>query len=249
MALIQENSLFTNASQLSPDQQRALGRTLIVAPHQDDESLGCGGTIYLLNQLKVPIHVVFVSDGSMSHPNSKKYPTDKLISLREKESIEALGILGVSPEHITFLQLKDGQLPTPQAFNFDLAVHAMGGVLYKFKPETIFLPWQRDPHPDHRATWQIVDRAIMNTGTPIRRLAYFVWLWERAGADDLPTADDGKIWQVDIEKGRECKKRAISAYLSQTTALIDDDPEGFILSAEVQAHFDTNVEFFLKMKS
>ena len=49
------------------------GKTLVVAPHPDDESLGCGGAIVLLRKFGNEVTVLTVSDGALSHPNSKKF--------------------------------------------------------------------------------------------------------------------------------------------------------------------------------
>ncbi|MHC5832664.1 MAG: PIG-L deacetylase family protein, partial [Nostoc sp.] len=41
---------------------------LIVAPHPDDETLGCGGAIALLRSLNCHVQVLVISDGTLSHP-------------------------------------------------------------------------------------------------------------------------------------------------------------------------------------
>lgn len=246
MGLIQNSGFLKDLPSLSADHIKSFGRTLIIAPHQDDETLGCGGLIYLMRKWGIPVDVLFVSDGSMSHPNSKKYPTQKLIKLREQESVNALAILGVNPVRISFLRLKDSQLPFMGSPDFEGAVHAFIEAFEPLRPQTIFVPWERDPHQDHRATWQIADQAIRRMSSPIRRLEYFIWLWERARADDLPTEKDGKLWKAAIATARDYKQRAIASYVSQTTSLIDDDPEGFTLSLDVLAHFDSDTELFLE---
>ena len=243
---MQENNWYADALPLSQVDLKQFGKTLIIAPHQDDESLGCGGTIFLLRKLKIPVHVVFVSDGSMSHPNSKSYPAEELIALRETESINALKILGVESSEISFLRLKDSKLPTSEKDDFVNAVNLMQEVIQNFKPEIVFVPWQRDPHPDHRATWQIVDQVRKNTNSPIRKFEYFIWLWERAGSNDLPKCGECNVWKVNIELAKEHKKQAIAAHISQTTNLINDDPDGFTLSLEVLAHFDKPFEIFIE---
>ena len=68
---------------------RAWGKTLVVAPHPDDESLGCGGAIALLSGFGCPVHVLFISDGTGSHPNSRKFPPPALRALRESEAQNA----------------------------------------------------------------------------------------------------------------------------------------------------------------
>ncbi len=222
-----------------------LGSVLIFAPHQDDESLGCGGTIALLKKEKMPVHVAFTTDGSGSHPNSLKYPTEKLIHTRKKEAVDALKILGVKEVEITFLNMKDGRLPFPGDPDFMNAVRSVQKLIEQQKPTTIFLPWRRDPHSDHRATWQIVNRAIQNNDQ-IRKIEYLIWLWERGLDQDLPSLKEHKIWYVDISSVLNLKKQAIEAHRSQITLLIDDDPEGFILSPEVLAHFNKSKEVFVE---
>jgi LmbE family N-acetylglucosaminyl deacetylase len=92
---------------LPPETTRSFGPTLVVAPHQDDESLGCGGTIALLRAAGVPVRVLFISDGSGSHPGSRRYPPQALTALRNAEAREALALLGVDPAESTFLALPD----------------------------------------------------------------------------------------------------------------------------------------------
>ncbi len=223
------------------------GKTLIIAPHQDDESLGSGGTIALLRQAGVPIEVVFVSDGSMSHPNSKRYPKEKLVALREAEALAALKILGVEDGAVHFMRLQDSQVPNAASEGFEDAVTVFQQLLEGIRPKIILVPWRRDPHKDHRATWQIVQAAISNFNQSIRRLEYLIWLWERGEADEFPKQDEVRLWKVDIAAVADLKQKAILAHTSQTTRLINDDPDGFILSPEVLAHFSGKYELFAEI--
>src|ERR1700730_3905373 len=68
------------------DQIFGTGGIVVVAPHPDDETLGCGGLIALESRLGRNIQVVVISDGVGSHPNSRRYPPDKLRDLREGET-------------------------------------------------------------------------------------------------------------------------------------------------------------------
>ncbi len=221
-----------------------LGTTLVIAPHQDDESLGCGGTIALLRKMDIKVHVVFVSDGSMSHPNSKKYPADKLMQLRESEALHALEILNVQKENCTFLRLKDSKVPTIGADEFNAVVEAMLAIINKINPQTILMPWQKDPHKDHRASWQIVNTALQKTNMTIKVLQYFIWVWALATAEDLPTKNEVKWYKVNIAEVLNIKQKAIKAHVSQVTNLIDDDPEGFMLSPEILNYFTPPFELF-----
>ena len=130
---------------------KEIGPALILAPHPDDESLGCGGTIAQLRALGYDVHVVFMSDGTQSDPNSKAYPADLLCDLRESEAREALRILMVDPEACTFLRYRDRQVPSIDTPDFGKATMTLTSLLDRLKPSTLFMPWRRDPHPDHRA--------------------------------------------------------------------------------------------------
>jgi LmbE family N-acetylglucosaminyl deacetylase len=223
-----------------------LGPTLVVAPHPDDESLGCGGTIARLRQAGVPVSVLTVSDGTQSHPNSVSYPADRLRQTREAEMIEALAVLGVGVDAVTFLRQPDARVPTPEQPDFERVVCEVVSLLKKIDPTTVLLPWRRDPHRDHRATWQILNAALSRVKKPPRRLEYIVWLWERADPADWPQPNEALCWRVDIGPVLDVKKRAIAAHRSQVTRLIDDDPTGFWLSPALLTHFDRPDEFYFE---
>lgn len=241
-----QNNWLQNAKLLSPTALQSLGTTLVIAPHADDESLGCGGTIALLRQAGMPVHVLLVSDSSMSHPNSKKYPAEKLMQLRENELLSAVEVLGVPAGQVYFTRLKDSRVPHQDHDDFNKAAQAIANIITNVRPQTILMPWRRDPHPDHRATWQLVQKAIDVTALSCRVLEYLVWLWERADAKDLPLPREMKTWKVDILSALNLKHRAIAAHVSQTTALIDDDPQGFTLSEHMLAHFKHPAEYFFE---
>ena len=220
-------------------------KTIVFAPHPDDESLGCGGAIALLKNFNLPVSVVTMSDGTLSHPNSRKFPAEKLRDLREREMKDALEILGVGADKITFLRYRDRSVPNENSADFDSAVKKIRDIFADEKPQTILAPWRRDPHPDHLATWQIVHSAIKSFDG-IRLIEYPIWLWEMAQEDDLPIDKEIRGWRLDIAEVVGKKQAAISAHVSQTTGLIDDDPQGFRLSAEVLAHFAAPFEVFLE---
>ena len=61
----------------------AAGPLVILAPHPDDESLGCGGIIAACCTAGMPPFVVVITDGAGSHPNSIVYPPGRLVALRQ----------------------------------------------------------------------------------------------------------------------------------------------------------------------
>ncbi len=236
------------AIEISTENLAKFGTTVVVAPHPDDESLGCGGTIALLRKAGLPVHVIFVSDGTLSHPNSKKYPAEKLRQLRESEALKALKILNVAADDASFMRLKDRSVPNPGEPNFEPAVQQILQILQPLQPDTILVTWKKDPHPDHRAAWQIVNSAALRLKKTPRILQYLIWIWELGKNDDLIVNQLHNFYFSDIKTVFDLKKQAIAAHISQVSSLIDDDPEGFILSPEILAHFDHSDELFIEHK-
>ncbi len=213
------------------------GPVVVVAPHPDDESLACGGLLASLARAGVPTRVVVVTDGTGSHPNSQVYPPDRLQALRQAETLAALWALGLGPEAARFLGLPDGFL-AHLGGAAEAAIATLVGALDG--AATVVAPWHGDPHPDHVATATLVDAACARLGPPPRQVAYPVWAWVRG--DDVPT--EGTPWRLDVSAVRDRKRRAVAAHRSQTTGLIADDPDGFVLSPDMLSLFDRGWELF-----
>lgn len=230
-----------------PEMAATLGPTVVIAPHPDDESLGCGGLLALLRQAGLPAWCVLVSDGTMSHSHSQKFPAPARQALREQELREALSILGLPKGSLLTLGLPDGSVPMPDTEAGADAASQLAQFLGAAQPQTVVVPWRRDPHPDHRATYQLVQAALGQLAQPPRLLEYVVWAWERAAPDDLPQPGEAQGWQLDITPVLEQKQQAIGAHRSQLAdGPIDDDPTGFTLAPSMLAHFSRPVEVFFE---
>ena len=210
---------------------------LVVAPHPDDETLGCGGAIALLRDLGCDVRVLVVSDGTMSHPRSHKYPAAALRDLREQETRSAMATLGVDSEAITFLRLKDSAVPTMEAPGIRSVVSACCNYLAETAAQTIFLPWRYDPHSDHRASSELIRTALVYLSIAPRVIEYPIWDWDQSQRGDLSNPEQFVGWRLDISSVMDRKRQAIAAYRSQTTDLIDDDPASFRLEPEMLAKF------------
>ena len=227
----------------------ALGSTVVVAPHPDDEALGCGGLLALLRHTGRPVSAVLVSDGTMSHPASELFSGAARRAVREGEFRHALTILGGDATELLLLSLPDGRVPGSSAeVGFDAAVSRLREFLEQQQAATVLVPWRRDPHPDHRATALLVRAALATMPRPPRCLEYVVWAWERAAPDDLPTAADNvRGFRLDIAAVVPQKQRAIAAHRSQVApGVFTDDAAGFLLSEEMLAHFAGPYEVFFE---
>lgn len=220
-------------------------RVAVIAPHPDDETLGCGGAIALLRQHHISVEVLVISDGTGSHPNSKTFPPQKLRELREQEARLALSRLGVAADCITFFRWRDTAVPHPGDRDFAKAVENCNRVLQRYQPELIFLPWQRDRHCDHQAAWQIVQSCLKSWTHRPRQLVYSIWGSAEAGLTVLPEGEKG--WRLDIRSVRSLKRDAAMMHRSQTTALIQDDPDGFRLTAQMLNNLIQPYEVYLEV--
>ncbi|RSK32352.1 PIG-L deacetylase family protein [Hymenobacter metallilatus] len=235
---------------LPPAAAASLGPTVVLAPHPDDESLGCGGLLALLRQAGLPVWCVLVSDGTMSHPNSRKFPAAARQALRLAELHAALRELAVPTEALYCLNLPDGAVPPPEAAAGAAPVRQLADFLAATQPATVLVPWRRDPHPDHRATYQLLQAALHLLSRAPRVLEYVVWAWERASPTDLPQPGEVEGWRLDIGPVLAQKQQAIAAHHSQLPGSpIDDDPMGFTLAPSMLAHFAQPLEVYLETAS
>jgi N-acetylglucosamine malate deacetylase 1 len=172
---------------------------LVVAPHQDDESIGCGGLIALVKSHGGTADVVFCGDGSRGFAPSAQ-PTDAergaLVVRRQQEARRAAAVLGV--DSVTCLDGRDGQLHVEAGLAPQLA-----RILEARRYDIVLGPWPHDGHADHRATWRSLKQALRSA-----RPETEVWLYE-VWSPLLPTI------AVDISPVVDVKRRAIAVYESQ----------------------------------
>lgn len=217
---------------------------IVFAPHQDDETLACGGTIVQKIRAGASVQIVYLTDGSGSHPGLIE--PQQLTEIREHEAIAATQVLGVPAQNIIFLRFPDGNLNAYAA----QASTQISEVLQKFKPTEIFIPHHREPLyiPDHAATNQIVKTALQQAKLTPLIYEYPVWLWDhypwvcykqewngrlrwlRAVQNNLKLM--GQLgwfllhdfrWTVPIQAVLDLKCQALAQYKSQTTRFIPDE--------------------------
>jgi LmbE family N-acetylglucosaminyl deacetylase len=212
-------------------------RALILAPHADDESLGCGGLIAACCEWGRPPCVVMLTDGAASHPGSKQYPPERLRALRAEEARQALTTLGLASENLAFFDYPDTALPATAAVSARVAM-----VAREQGCTVILAPWFYDPHCDHEAAAIVARDAAEAAGC--RLLSYPVWGWLLPPDQELPVTEVAG-YKLPIFGYLEAKHSAIAAHASQYSGLIDDSPQGFRLPQELLSVFERPYEVFL----
>lgn len=110
---------------------------LILAPHQDDETIGAGGTLLLASQAGVKIDVLYVTDGAQ---NKDHVQNDNQV--REDEAREVCSKLGAHIHHLGISNLN------PQLTMED--VKRLWDIINRLKPQVILAPWILDLPVKHR---------------------------------------------------------------------------------------------------
>lgn len=217
-----------NLSLPMPELQ-GVARAVAIAPHPDDESIGCGGLLALLSARGARVRVVVATDGGASHPNSRLWRRQRLARVRRSETVEALAQLGIPGRRATFLGLLDGNLPQQGSEAWDAARDSLSAKLAAERPDLVLLPWRRDPHADHRAVSALGLESLDTLSQRPRVLEYPVWLDENGTSADYPDTERFRCIEVPIAPVLPAKRSAIAAHRSQTTDLVHDDPGGFRL--------------------
>jgi LmbE family N-acetylglucosaminyl deacetylase len=219
-------------------------RVLVVAPHPDDETLGCGGLIAKLARRQTAFQFVFVTDGSASHLGSQSWPRRRLVAQRKAEAGEALNRLGVGYSQRIFLGLTDSAMPAVFSAEWQIVLVRVEAIVREFQPDLALLPWRRDPHRDHQDSWMLANTALRRVGSACLSLEYAIWLGELGGLENQPRPREADLVVIDVASTIEAKRSAIDAHQTQTTELIDDDPNGFRLSCATIARLTKPTEAF-----
>jgi LmbE family N-acetylglucosaminyl deacetylase len=219
------------------------GAALILAPHPDDESLGCGGLIAACAAAGRPPLVAVLTDGAASHLNSAAFPPARLRAQRAQEARTAVAHLGLPADRLVFLDQPDAAAPT-EGPAFAAVVDVLVSLIRaEANCTAILAPWLHDPHCDHEAASRIASVVAERCG--VREVAYPVWGWTLPPDIAVPARLE-LGWRLDIGAFLPRKRAAIFAHQTQYGGLITDDPGGFQLPSELLAAFDTPFETFLR---
>jgi N-acetylglucosamine malate deacetylase 1 len=157
---------FTNALQPIPI-KAPFGRSMLVlAPHQDDETIGCGGALALQVRAKADAYVVLLQDGGDEYADLGMVRKD-LVALRNEESRRAAAVIGMEPP--LFLNHVDLLAESART------VEEVRKVIKERRVDAVFVPFFLDAHYDHRTTNYILADALSGIDGDVRVFGYEVW--------------------------------------------------------------------------
>jgi N-acetylglucosamine malate deacetylase 1 len=171
-------------------------KVLVIAPHPDDECIGCGGTICRHVQRGDEVHAVFLTSGELG---LKERSREEAWETREREARDAARVLRLAA--VELLRCPDwtmgDDIPSVSA--------KLAPVLQRVVPNLIYLPHSNEWHPDHKATLPALRAALGNSPLPQLR-GYEVW---------TPMAEYQHV--EDISSVMGTKLRALRKHRSQVS--------------------------------
>jgi len=196
-------------------------RTIVLAPHMDDEVLGCGGTLALHIAAGSDVKVVFLTDGSLG--GARGEDPSNIVTIRKAEAERAARVLGIN--ELFFLDAADGRLQSDT-----VVADRLSEILERERPEIVYLPFFLERHPDHRAANDVLLAATRHSRRQFECRGYEVWSTTLANC------------LVAIDATLELKRQALACYPSQL-AQMDYLHSSFGLNAWRAAGFGQGVRF------
>jgi LmbE family N-acetylglucosaminyl deacetylase len=208
---------------------------IVFAPHPDDETLACGGTIIRKIREGFDVYVVVMTDGRHSHDVTlglSEPSAEEIAEVRAREFSQATTVLGIDPSNLVVLGFEDGELKQHVPEAKDRTVQ----VLRKVRPVEVYLPYRDDANEDHRATYEIVTCTLREADLLPKMYEYPVWNGKILGFGL-------KMLVIDIHKELRRKIEAISKYKSQILKCFPKQ-EKPVLSEEFVNMFRSETETF-----
>lgn len=179
---------------------------LLIAPHQDDESIGCGG---LLARLQPTKHTTFVQHIFGGYSNVSGAGRDESSRIRLSETQKCSTILGF--QLLENFGFRDREYTTEGQ-----VIKALIELFHRIQPDVVLCPHSNESDYEHRIVHTACKEALWLSKVPGFReykihnekntilLCYEVW-----------TPIQHPALYIDISEYREAKERAINAHYSQ----------------------------------
>lgn len=165
-------------------------KILVVAPHPDDESIGCGGLLSLYGR---QCDVLLITNGCDKNQRNLK----EIVEVREKEFINAISSARVNAYKI--LHIFQGDILSSKKQIRDVITEQY---------DYVFVPNQYDAHRDHVAVYKTLKNLIKRGYMKSTLYEYEVW---------TPIREPNVY--LDIERVIESKKNMIIKHRSQIAEL------------------------------
>lgn len=226
------------------------GPALVLSPHQDDETIGCGLLMAKKLAQGTPVAVAVATDGCRGwfSPTPRPAP-DEIAAIRHLEWHRALDALTVPRADRVEFGLPDGELPGREDELVDRIVELVAAV----SPTQVFVTKSGDPHPDHQTLARAARRAVARIDRRPRLFAYRVYPGEglRSGGDrsrlSVATAAARFAGAFLGRRDRALLLRAPEFVSTKAAAVAAYDSQSRLLAGELRYVWGTGVELYWPM--
>jgi LmbE family N-acetylglucosaminyl deacetylase len=158
-------------------------KTVIIAPHPDDEVIGCAGLIQALVDRGMPPHVIILTGGEGSHRGCCDTSAEEIMAARHQLTLKAAATLGLPESHIHCLHYPDGgvTLEHPET-------ERLQTLLSELNPQSVFIPHHGEGWSDHLQAAEITKHLLK--GQDVSIYEYCVWMWYY------------NVWRLDYRNAR-----------------------------------------------
>lgn len=205
---------------------------VVLAPHADDETLGCGALLASRAARGAPTHVVFISDSASPQWAPDASPAARA-ARRRAEALTALAALGMSPTPVDFLDAPDGTLDRLDLDARTRTVTVLAEILRRQKAARVLVPFLGGGSTEHDAVFWIAREACLLAALAPQIWEYPVWAWwnpMRLRGQLLRASEN---YRLETAPWRDAKRGALQAHASQAAAL----PRALVAAALAEHEF------------
>jgi LmbE family N-acetylglucosaminyl deacetylase len=216
LSLILLGSLPESAA--SPRVQDPVGPVLVIAPHPDDETLGCGGMIATRAAEGRRVVVVVLTDGrALFRRFGVTEPSEADVSaMRKAETLQAVEILGAQRSDVRFFDFENERLPEQRAE----AGRRLEAVLSELSPAEVYVTSPFEGHHEHVLTNELTRAACTATGKFPSLLEYVVTLGRGQTLDTVPR----RVVRTNVSAVRDRERRALAQFRSHLDVIYKGQP-------------------------
>ena len=179
-----------------------MAKILSIGTHPDDVDLGMGGSLLKFVNLGHEVHILDLTNGEPTPFGTTE--------TREKEWNKASSILKIHSRTVL-------DLPNRYLFDNVVARKKTAQIIRKLQPDTLFIPYWEDAHPDHIQATLICEAARFYAKLTKTDMLYepwfpkhvFYYLWSHLNVHISPS------FIIDISEEFDEKINAVKAYQSQ----------------------------------
>ena len=230
-------------------------KAIVFAPHPDDETLACGGTIAKKLSEGYDVSVVFITDGrySLTDVGISSRPTPfEMKEIRREEAFRAAKVLGLKEENLLLLDFEDRTLGKHMKQFKERIVE----ILRDVSPEEVFFPQEKEYNIDHRITNLTIRKAIEILNIhPIQYQYTVAWCFpfyllvhiisERTFDQLMVKLLRANLVHLDISRFLPLKETAMKEYRSQITLFSTEQTRPALKPSFVRRFTKNEEKFFV----